>query len=310
MIDYSLYSMKQSDTLSVVEVFQAIQSYYQNKSHADASIRNSFANISDNFKLFKEAEDEYKRKAQEHQLHELTPKTHYGFQDKAMLRFYRLLDSIKLSNNKTIYEHLAKKGEDLLCPYCNLDNTSELDHFLPKSVFYDYAVTPINLIPICVTCNSIQYKGEKCPHAEQGGPVDYILHPYFDDFLYQDWLCAELSLICDNSTKMSEDMTKLAFKLKTQKPSGIDDAMFQRFCAHYEILQLKQRITPRLNEYLHNKKQTFKSYISRGMEFFKKVICCRYEENKNNPIINVERLFYTALYSDPKSTLFLGKWCR
>lgn len=40
-----------------------------------------------------------------------------------------------------------------LCPYCLIDRSTEVDHYLPRNIFPEYAVHSENLIPICDTCN-------------------------------------------------------------------------------------------------------------------------------------------------------------
>ncbi|USN55667.1 MAG: HNH endonuclease [Candidatus Peribacteria bacterium] len=39
------------------------------------------------------------------------------------------------------------------CPYCNLEWTNEIDHYIPKKEYPEYSVLNINLIPICTSCN-------------------------------------------------------------------------------------------------------------------------------------------------------------
>ena len=48
---------------------------------------------------------------------------------------------------------LSNNMGDILCSYCNMDMGREIDHFLPKSVFYMLAVEPLNLVPCCSVCN-------------------------------------------------------------------------------------------------------------------------------------------------------------
>lgn len=40
-----------------------------------------------------------------------------------------------------------------LCPVCDAQLASQLDHVLPKSQFPQYVVTPLNLVPLCASCN-------------------------------------------------------------------------------------------------------------------------------------------------------------
>lgn len=61
---------------------------------------------------------------------------------------------------------LVRHVNGRVCPYCNQnyilffeDNAScrgPLDHFLPKSIYPEFAVSLFNLIPSCSTCNSLK----------------------------------------------------------------------------------------------------------------------------------------------------------
>lgn len=61
------------------------------------------------------------------------------------------------------------------CPYCYQIKATEIDHYLPKSKFGEYAVYAPNLVPICRICNG--KKLDKYTHPEGGRR---FLHPYFD----------------------------------------------------------------------------------------------------------------------------------
>jgi hypothetical protein len=89
-------------------------------------------------------------------------------------------------SGRAAYDEL--KSSAAVCPYCSLDEVYELDHFLPKGVFPDLNVVPINLIPICHPCNHI--KLEAVPLAADR----HFLHPYFDVLPNVQWLFATLTL--------------------------------------------------------------------------------------------------------------------
>lgn len=60
----------------------------------------------------------------------------------------RLLETMRIS--------LPEDHRDL-CPYCNLDSTYQLDHFLPKSQYPELSLYGPNLLPICSRCNQIKF---------------------------------------------------------------------------------------------------------------------------------------------------------
>jgi len=65
------------------------------------------------------------------------------------------------------------------CPACGEEGTpNTLDHYLPKDNYPHFAITPVNLAPMCDICQ--QAKGTTTCDAE-GRRI--FLHPYFDEFL-------------------------------------------------------------------------------------------------------------------------------
>jgi 5-methylcytosine-specific restriction endonuclease McrA len=63
------------------------------------------------------------------------------------------------------------------CPVCGSLSRGDVDHYLPKSIFPEFSIFSLNLVPACKHCNSTEkgdvYRGEKKPTR--------FIHPYFDD---------------------------------------------------------------------------------------------------------------------------------
>ncbi len=72
------------------------------------------------------------------------------------------------------------------CPYCGHRKVSTIDHFLPKTHFPVFSITPANMVPSCKDCN----------HAKRSttttDPSAQYLHPYFDRLPNGIWLTAEV----------------------------------------------------------------------------------------------------------------------
>ena len=47
------------------------------------------------------------------------------------------------------------------CPFCGVGIVSTLDHYLPKTKYPTYALTPVNLIACCADCNKNKKSFEK-----------------------------------------------------------------------------------------------------------------------------------------------------
>ncbi len=66
------------------------------------------------------------------------------------------------------------------CPICGSPMTGDLDHYLPRKVYPEFAIMRANLVPACRHCNS----GVKGTTVHGGIPRRFI-HPYFDDWAEQ-----------------------------------------------------------------------------------------------------------------------------
>lgn len=53
---------------------------------------------------------------------------------------------------KDLYE-LNGGHEIARCPHCGVNTPSTFDHFLPKTIFPEFAIHPLNLTPCCSDCN-------------------------------------------------------------------------------------------------------------------------------------------------------------
>ncbi len=91
------------------------------------------------------------------------------------------------SVQKPILDHLRKRTLQL-CPACGEDGTpNTLDHYLPKNSYPEFAITTVNLFPMCDICQG--WKGEKTVN-DAGERL--FLHPYFDAFLAQQAVSLEI----------------------------------------------------------------------------------------------------------------------
>lgn len=66
---------------------------------------------------------------------------------------YHARFSARGSAGRPYYDRILLHGKGDLCPYCNVGLVQELDHYLPKHLFKELALTPDNLVPCCTDCN-------------------------------------------------------------------------------------------------------------------------------------------------------------
>ena len=92
----------------------------------------------------------------------------------------------KGSKGRPTYDRIMAAPVHGKCPLCGIGAVNTLDHYLPKTFFPVYSVTPINLVPACTWCQ--KEKGDYYPKTKAG----QLLHPYYDDLNNEVWLVAEV----------------------------------------------------------------------------------------------------------------------
>ena len=94
-------------------------------------------------------------------------------------KFLTLYNSPKDNSvQKPILENLRSRKLQL-CPACGEDGQpNTLDHYLPKDLYPEFSITPINLFPMCDIC-----QGEKLAQTVNINNKRLYLQPYFDNFL-------------------------------------------------------------------------------------------------------------------------------
>lgn len=93
---------------------------------------------------------------------------------------------LRVGGGRHIYDSIMGLAPNSRCPYCGHRRVRQLDHFLPKSKYPAFSVTPLNLVPSCSDCNKDKLAGD----ADQ--LADLPLHPYFDQIDQVSWLTSEL----------------------------------------------------------------------------------------------------------------------
>lgn len=107
---------------------------------------------------------------------------------------------------------------DVGCTICDSPLGVQLDHYLPKSKFYHFIITPVNLIPMCPSCN--QNKKTVNTNIKINAPF----HPYFEDFDFKEYVELDVQL---------EDDIILDIKVKE-----INEEPYIRYKKNYEIFEL------------------------------------------------------------------------
>jgi len=133
------------------------------------------------------------------------------------------------------YDLIRASAPNATCPYCGQRKVTTLDHFLPKSEFPSFAISPRNLVPCCSDCN----KSKGSSYAEQAD--DQFIHPYYDKTDHHPWLVADVV-----------ESAPIAVTFRVVHHSEMDDATFIRIKNQFNELQLGQLYASHAAEELSN----------------------------------------------------------
>jgi hypothetical protein len=129
------------------------------------------------------------------------------------------------------------KGATSLCPYCGSPAITDLDHYLPRSKYKDFAIYPRNLVPSCHPCNNLKRAFNPVTDNE------HLIQPYFDKMPDAHFLKAEVQISPDGGLTVTYSVDKIA---GVQKPL-LDRAQFQ-----LDKFELNSRLVASTNTFLAN----------------------------------------------------------
>ena len=197
----------------------------------------------------KSAYDNYDSAFEQKHVHTLSPSNLFSEEEKALLE--GMFDSdnkivrtirrwIDENNNRTYLNR---------CPYCTLNAANTTEHILPKSVYEEFAVHALNLIPCCSECNS--KKGDNFKDRS-GNPL--FLNFYYHILPETQYLFVDLSF---------DERGVVNFNYRLDNVNHVDVRLFDLICRHYEKLDLLTRFkTKAISEYpeIESSLRTFLSH--------------------------------------------------
>lgn len=128
-------------------------------------------------------------------------------------------DSQKIG--RKVYDSILSNTYCNLCPYCSHREVKTVDHYLPKTKFVSYVITPINLLPCCSDCNK-----EKLDHYELIEDK-MLIHPYFDVVDNLPWL----------KCKVNEELWPITFSYEVSEDIT-DPVLKSRLKYQFKLLNL------------------------------------------------------------------------
>lgn len=154
-----------------------------------------------------------------------------GVTKEDMVKIYdRKFVPIKEGGRK-YYDAIKLSSPNNKCPYCAQQQVDTLDHYLAKTKYPIYAVTPYNLVPACLSCN--RNKRDEVFDKR----VDEPIHPYYDEFSNEKWIEA----------RMIEE-EPIAFEFIVKCPDYWDEEKKQRAQNHFNTFKLNELYKPHASE--------------------------------------------------------------
>lgn len=129
---------------------------------------------------------------------------------------------------------MAKLRGDLLgrviaarCPFCELSESSTLDHYLPKELNPQFAILAKNLVPCCPQCNV----RKRDLVVDDDTDVRLFLHPYFDAVPLTRFLRVRVTVLAN----------ALGLTYRFVRPVGMTRATSRHLRSHFRLLRLADR---------------------------------------------------------------------
>jgi len=168
--------------------------------------------------------------------------------DKAKIISYYEYRILNKPNGRMFYDELLLSAPQNICPYCTIRSVKTIDHFLPKSEYPSYSITPSNLVPSCRDCNT----DKKISYPINSS--DQTFHPYFDKVDTECWIKAEL-----------RQTEPLSFQYIVIKPNTWDDNQVARATSHFDGYNINELFSNEANRELRSMQGLIRNlYLQNG----------------------------------------------
>lgn len=158
---------------------------------------------------------------------------------KEMTTFYdyRMVQTIE---GRVYYNQIRAAAPFGKCPLCSIRGVDTLDHYLPKSLYPLYSVTPINLIPSCTPCNKGKLIGFPTTSDNQ------TFNPYYDKVENDSFVKAEVL-----------QTNPISMNYYIDPPDGWTQTLKNRAANHFSAFNLNELFTSHANEELRGSRTQF-----------------------------------------------------
>jgi len=199
-----------------------------------------------------------------------------------MVKVYDQKMAKKGSPGRIHYDDILSSAPGGKCPLCSQRIATTLDHYLPKSKYPSFSVTPINLIPSCTDCN----KGKLAEFPTKS--EEQTLNPYYDDVENDSWLKVRLL-----------QTTPIGFEYFVQPPASWTQLLSDRVEYHFLAFGLNELYSVHAVEEFQNMRGLLiKLYNNGGGALVKEHLKECYDSRKSNLLNSWQTALYEALSID------------
>lgn len=192
----------------------------------------------------------------------------------------RLLN--KKNNGRIHYDTIFMSAPNGKCPYCSQRIVKTLDHYLPKSIYPLYSITPINLVPSCSDCNKDKRISSPSNSEEES------LHPYYDDIENENWLKVKL-----------HNVKPLTLEYFVLPQIAWSELLNKRVEFHFKAYDLNTLFCIHaLEEFENIKSQLENLFVIKGKEELKDHLFDCYKSRENANKNSWQTAFYEGLFTN------------
>lgn len=152
------------------------------------------------------------------------------------------------------YRGLIKSGQSgflkRICPYCLVNESDTLDHYIPKAAFPEFSTLIKNLIPCCSQCNKLK------DELWKSGSQRRIIHFYNDTFLNQRFLFGRITVTRVTALPV--------IKFYLQQPNGMSNYDYSIVRFHFKDLNLLTRYNGIVNDYISGTVKEIENFVNTG----------------------------------------------
>ena len=179
---------------------------------------------------------------------------------------------------RSLYDRLIRAARYRRCPLCCQRDAQTLDHYLPESIYPEFSVLPVNLVPTCFSCNKTKHAHVPENYAEQ------TFLPYFDEWGNHTFLRSSVNVT---------DRVDVEFFV--QRPAEFSEQRFERVTSHFGRFELANLYAGHAAVELVQAKQIFRSAFADGAAALRAELI-RIFQSRSQPFRNAwEPALYSAL---------------